>query len=80
MLLKDTPVSARVEYGGKPEAEALLQKLGIRVFVVIKSLYRHFLKTHEKHGFQISSEEGYDYLHEQAYDHDYGLEYGYPGV
>ena len=69
-----------MEYGGKPEAEALLQKLGIRVFVVIKSLYRHFLKTHEKHGFQISSEEGYDYLHEQAYDHDYGLEYGYPGV
>ena len=44
----------RVEYGVKPEAEARLQKLGIRVFVVIKSLYRHFLKTHEKRGLDTN--------------------------
>ena len=36
------------------------------------------LKTHEKCGFRIVSEEGYDYLMEEADDHDYGLEYCYP--
>ena len=35
------------------------------------------LKTHEKCGFQIVSEEGYDYLNEEADDHDFGLEYCY---
>ena len=35
------------------------------------------LKTHEKCGFQIVSEEGYDYLHGEADDHDYGLEFRY---
>ena len=33
------------------------------------------LKTHEKSGFQVVSEEGYDYLNEEADDHDFGLEY-----
>ena len=37
------------------------------------------LKTHEKCGFRIVSDEGYDYLHKEADDHDYGLEYMYPG-
>lgn len=37
------------------------------------------LKTHEKCGFQIVSEEGYDYLHEEADDYDFGLEYRYLG-
>lgn len=36
------------------------------------------LKTHEKCGFRIVSEEGYDYLHEESDDHDFGLEYRYP--
>lgn len=35
------------------------------------------LRTHEKCGFQIVSDEGYDYLQEEADDHDYGLEYRY---
>ena len=37
------------------------------------------LKTHEKCGFAIVSEEGYDYLLEEADDHDFGLEYRYEG-
>ena len=36
------------------------------------------LKTHEKCGFRIVSEEGYDYLLEETDDHDFGLEYRYP--
>ena len=35
------------------------------------------LKTHEKCGFRIVSEEGYDYLNGEADDHDYGMEYRY---
>ncbi len=38
------------------------------------------LRTHEKCGFQIVSEEGYDYLQEEADDHDFGLEYRYCGA
>ena len=38
------------------------------------------LRTHEKCGFQIVSEEGYDFLHEEADDHDFGLEYCYNGA
>lgn len=37
------------------------------------------LKTHEKCGFQIVSEEGYDYLREEADNRDFGLEYRYLG-
>ena len=37
------------------------------------------LKTHEKCGFQIVSEEGYDYLQGEANDLDFGLEYRYSG-
>ena len=37
------------------------------------------LKTHEKCGFRIVSDEGYDYLLKEADNHDYGLEYRYPG-
>ena len=36
------------------------------------------LRTHEKCGFLIVSEEGYDYLREEADDHDFGLEYSFP--
>ena len=35
------------------------------------------LKTHEKCGFRIVSEQGYDYLHREADDRDFGLEYRY---
>ena len=38
------------------------------------------LKTHEKSGFRIVSEEGYDYLNEEAGDRDFGMEYRYHGV
>ena len=38
------------------------------------------LRTHEKCGFQIVSEEGYDYLQKEADERDYGLEYRFsPG-
>lgn len=37
------------------------------------------LKTHERCGFQIVSDEGYDYLHEEANNHDFGLEFRYLG-
>lgn len=36
------------------------------------------LKTHEKCGFRIVSEEGYDYLLEETDDRDFGFEYCYP--
>jgi ribosomal protein S18 acetylase RimI-like enzyme len=35
------------------------------------------LRTHEKCGFQIISEEGFDYIHGEADDRHYGLEYRY---
>ena len=38
------------------------------------------LKTHEKCGFRVVSEEGFDYLQGEADDHDYGLEYSYSGI
>ena len=43
--MKDATVSARVEYDVKAEAEAILQKLGIPVSVVIDSLYRQIIYT-----------------------------------
>ena len=41
--VKDSTVSARVEYEVKNEAEDILQKLGIPVSVVINSLYRQII-------------------------------------
>lgn len=41
--MKDSTVSARVEYEIKTEAEDILQKLGIPVSVVINSLYRQII-------------------------------------
>lgn len=44
--MKDSTVSARVEYCIKTEAEDILQKLGIPVSVVINSLYRQIIYQH----------------------------------
>lgn len=44
--MKDTTVSARVEYDVKNEAEDILKKLGIPVSVVINSLYRQIIYRH----------------------------------
>lgn len=44
--MKDSTVSARVEYDVKIEAEDILQKLGIPVSVVINSLYRQIIYRH----------------------------------
>ena len=41
--MKDATVSARVECSVKSEAEAILQKLGVPVSVVINSLYRQII-------------------------------------
>ena len=38
------------------------------------------LRTHEKCGFQIVSEEGYDYLSGETDNNDFGLEYCYSGA
>lgn len=43
--MKDSTVSARVEYEIKIEAEDILQKLGIPVSVLINSLYRQVIYT-----------------------------------
>ena len=43
--MKDSTVSARVEYDIKTEAEDILQKLGVPVSVVINSLYRQIIYT-----------------------------------
>ena len=37
------------------------------------------LRTHERCGFRIVSEEGYDYQRGEPDDHDFGLEYRYSG-
>ncbi|MBR1559326.1 MAG: type II toxin-antitoxin system RelB/DinJ family antitoxin [Clostridia bacterium] len=44
-MSKDTTVSARVEYDVKDRAEAILQRLGIPVSVVINALYRQIIYT-----------------------------------
>lgn len=44
--MKDSTVSARVENNVKIEAEAILQKLGVPVSVVINSLYRQIIYHH----------------------------------
>lgn len=44
--MKNSTVSARVEYDIKTEAEDILQKLGIPVSVVINSLYRQIIYRH----------------------------------
>lgn len=49
--MKDSTVSARVEYDVKIKAEDILQKLGIPVSVVINSLYRQIIY---KHGIPFS--------------------------
>ena len=41
--MKDSTVSARVEYDVKTEAENILQQLGIPVSVLINSLYRQII-------------------------------------
>ena len=41
--MKDSTVSARVEYAVKIEAKEILRQLGIPVSVVIKSLYRQII-------------------------------------
>lgn len=50
-MIKDSTVSARVQSDIKAEAEAILQKLGIPVSVVINSLYRQIIY---KHGIPFS--------------------------
>ena len=44
--MKDSTVSARVEFDIKNEAEDILQKLGIPVSVLINYLYRQIIYNH----------------------------------
>ncbi|MBO4471181.1 MAG: GNAT family N-acetyltransferase [Clostridia bacterium] len=59
-------------------ADALKKQGPFRLYDCVSKRNTASLKTHEKCGFRIVSEEGYDYLMEEADDHDYGLEYCYP--
>ena len=57
--------------------DALKKQGPFRLYDCVSKRNTASLKTHEKCGFRIVSEEGYDYLMEEADDHDYGLEYCY---
>lgn len=59
-------------------ADAMKKEGPFRLYDCVSKRNTASLKTHEKCGFRIVSEEGYDYLLEEADDHDYGLEYCYP--
>ena len=59
--------------------EALKKEGPFRLYVCVSKKNTASIKTHEKAGFRIVSEEGYDYLQEEANSHDFGLEYCYSG-
>ena len=58
--------------------EAMKQEGPFRLCDCVSKRNAASLRTHEKCGFWIVSDEGYDYLNEETNDHDYGLEFCYP--
>ena len=60
--MKDSTVSARVEYDIKTEAEDILQGLGIPVSVVINSLYRQIIYRRGVPGEDVPYNEVFDEL------------------
>ena len=60
--------------------EALKEKGPFRLCSCVGKKNTASLKTHEKCGFEIVSENGYDYLSGEASDHVFGLAYRYDGT
>ena len=58
--------------------EALKKEGPFRLCDCVSKKNTASLRTHEKCGFRIVSEEGYDYLNKDRDPYDYGLEYRYP--
>lgn len=80
--LETRPDRRRMGYGAallSGVAEALQAGGAFRLCCCVGKKNAASLRTHEKSGFQIVSEQGCDYLHEEADDRDFGLEYRYPG-
>ena len=81
--LETRPDCRRKGYGAmllSSVADSLKENGPFRLCSCVSKKNAASLKTHEKSGFQVVSEEGYDYLNEEADDHDFGLEYCYHGV
>ena len=57
--------------------EALKAKGSFQLFDCVSKKNIASIKTHEKAGFTILSEEGYDYLSETSDDRDYGMGFEY---
>ncbi len=78
--LETRPDHRRKGYGSillSSVADSLKEDGPFRLCSCVSKKNTASLKTHEKSGFQIVSEEGYDYLHKEADDHAFGLEYRY---
>ena len=61
-------------------ADSMKEKGPFRLCSCVGKKNAASLRTHEKSGFHVVSEEGYDYLDGEADNHDFGLEYCYHGV
>ena len=76
--LETRPDSRRKGYGAKllsSVADSMKKNGSFRLCSCVSKKNIASLRTHEKSGFRIVSEEGYDYLHGEADDHDFGLEF-----
>lgn len=81
--LETRPDYRRKGYGAQllSSAAASMKKNGsFRLCSCVSKKNIASLRTHEKCGFRIVSEEGYDYLHGEADEHDFSLEYRYSGA
>lgn len=81
--LETRPDCRRKGYGAmllSGTADSLKENGPFRLCCCVSRTNTASLKTHEKCGFQIVSEEGYDYLNKESDSHDYGLEYRYHGA
>lgn len=63
----------------KEVTNTLKQEGPFRICDCVSKRNTESIKTHEKAGFRIVSEQGYDYLAKEADDRDYGFEYAYTG-
>lgn len=80
--LETRPDSRRKGYGAgllSSVVASMKEKASFRLCSCVSKKNLASLKTHEKSGFRVVSEEGYDYLRGEADDHAFGMEYRYPG-
>ena len=76
--LETRPDCRRKGYGAallKETADYFARQGNVRICDCVSKKNIASLRTHEKCGFQIVSEQGYDYLQGEANDGDYGMEY-----